>query len=54
MVNMQTQIIEFSRLKSIKSSSQTLYETSKTDFTVSYILLQDLTGIKFNKLTFIE
>ncbi len=52
--NGEIQIIEFSRLKSIKSSSQTLYETSKTDFTVSYILLQDLTGIKFNKLTFIE
>lgn len=52
--NGEIPLFEFSRLKSIKNSSQMQYETSKSEFTLAYLLLQELTGIKFNQLKFIE
>lgn len=52
--NGEIPIYEFSRIKSIKNSSQMQYETLKSEFTLAYLLLQEITGIKFNQLKFIE
>lgn len=52
--NGEIPLYELSRLKSIKNSSQMQYESTKSDFTIAYLLLQEITGIKFNQLKFIE
>lgn len=52
--NGEIPLYEFSRLKSIKNSSQMQYETAKNEFTLAYLFLQEITGIKFNQLKFIE
>lgn len=52
--NGELNIYDFSRIKSTKNSYQIQYETAKTEFTLAYLLLQELTGINFNQLKFIE